>query len=167
VNYSDFFPLADDYIKYTDNYVITITDPSIKSRFTGFLSISAVTVFELAIKTIFIDFSAKKHKVFGAFVQKRFEKLNGRISLNDIRQHLSFFGEKYIKRFDRKLEKLEAEIIKTQKNSVKSSYGNILRWRNDFTHKGISPQNATYEEAKNSYERGKLVIKCLAESMNR
>jgi hypothetical protein len=48
--YTDHFTLADDYITHLDAVIGGITDPFINSRYTGFLSVSAVTVYELALK---------------------------------------------------------------------------------------------------------------------
>jgi hypothetical protein len=58
--YVDQFQLADDYLAHLDAVIVQITDPFIKSRYTGFLAVSAVTVYELAIKSIFIDFAHRK-----------------------------------------------------------------------------------------------------------
>ena len=58
MTYSDHFQLADDYLAHLDKTMGSISDPFILSRYTGFLAVSAVTVYELGIKTIFIpDFA--------------------------------------------------------------------------------------------------------------
>ncbi|MHC4454521.1 MAG: HEPN domain-containing protein [Planctomycetota bacterium] len=166
--YLDHFQLADDYIAHLDTVMVSITDPFITSRYTGFLAVTAVTVYELAIKTIFIDFAMKKHKVLENFTNTYFRRINGRIKTSIVKdEYVSKFGEKYVKRFDKKLKDKEKEILRTEGASVLTSYGNIIEWRNQFAHEGIIPQNATYDEVKKSYNMGKYVINCLAESMKR
>ncbi len=165
--YEKHFALVDEYIHHTDDYISTISDGFIKSRFTGFLSVNAVTVYELCIKEIFIEFSEKKHNVFGQFVHNYFSRLNGRIKIKDLKIMTAKFGDKYSVRFDRLLDLNETESLKNRNGSIKSSYGNIIEWRHQFAHQGEMPSNATYEEAKQSYTLGKEVIVTLERSMKR
>lgn len=168
MSYSDHFKLADDFIDHLDTSIGGISDPFIRSRYVGFVAVSAATVYELAVKDIFTNFSSKKHKVLGNFVQKYFDGLNGQIGRDRIeRKYLPLFGEKYANRFRAKLEKLELSSLMTDKISIKSSYSNLLTWRNTFAHEGDIPTNATYEEVKRSYQHGCKLIHCLAETMNR
>lgn len=168
MKYLDHFRLADDYIAHLDTVMGSITDPFIKSRYTGFLSVSAVTVYELAIKTIFVEFAEKKHKVLGNFTNAYFAKINGRIRTRDLRdKYIVRFGDKYLKKFNIRLEKKEKDVLIREGSSVKASYGNIITWRNEFAHEGKIPSTPTYEEVRKSYATGKHVIDCLAESMNR
>ena len=123
--YSDHFRLADDYIAHLDVVLGSITDPVFQSRHTGFLAVSAVTVYELAVKTIFREFARGKHKVLANFTEAYFDQINGKIKLSILREdYIKKFGEKYVKRFDKKLELKENEILRTHGGSVKSSYGN-------------------------------------------
>lgn len=168
MSYTDRFLLADDYINYVDSVIGAIPDDFIKSRYVGFLSISAVTAYELAFKDIVIEFAEKKHKILGCFARDFFEKLNGRVSLGDIQKnHLPRFGEKYLKKFKSKLESKELEILRSDGRSVRSSYGNVISWRNAFAHEGVIPQGPTYEEARQAYMYGKHVLDCLAIAMVR
>lgn len=168
MTYLDHFQLADDYIVHLDTVMDSIADPFIKSRYTGFLAVSAVTVYELAIKTIFVEFAEKKHKVLGNFTNAYFERINGRIRTRDLKdKYIVKFGDKYLKKFNIKLEKKERDVLRREGSSVKASYGNIITWRNEFAHEGKIPSTPTYEEVRKSYMTGKHVIECLAESMNR
>lgn len=168
MTYLDHFQLADDYIVHLDTVMDSIADPFIKSRYTGFLAVSAVTVYELAIKTIFVEFAEKKHKVLGNFTNAYFERINGRIRTRDLKnKYIVKFGDKYLKKFNIKLEKKERDVLRREGSSVKASYGNIITWRNKFAHEGKIPSTPTYEEVRKSYMTGKHVIECLAESMNR
>lgn len=166
--YIDHFKLADDYIAHLDISIGIIADPFIRSRYVGFVAVSAVTVYELAIKDIFLEFSGKKHKVPGNFAQKYFDRINGQIGRDRIEQkYLPLFGEKYPERFRSKLERLELATLKADKVSVKASYSNLLTWRNKFAHEGIIPANATFDEVKRSYKYGCRLIDCLSQSLVR
>jgi hypothetical protein len=168
MSYLDHFQLADDYITHLDTVMDSITDPFIKSRYTGFLAVTAVTVYELAIKNIFIDFAEKKHKVLKNFTTTFFHRINGRIKAPIVKdEYVSKYGEKYVKKFSAKLKEKEREILRAEGASVLTSYGNIIKWRNQFAHEGIIPNTPTYEEVKKSYKVGKYVIHCLNEAMKR
>lgn len=168
MNYEQHFKLVDDYLAHLDQVLQGTTDSFVRSRYTGMLAVGATTVYELAIKTILIEFARKKHVVFGSFVERHFARLNGRIMLKDLNEeHLKRFGGQYGDRFKKKLEKVEGTRLRAGDGSVKSSYGNIITWRNEFAHEGRVTSNATYEEAKRAYELGKEVVRCLADAMKR
>jgi hypothetical protein len=130
--------------------------------------VSAVTVYELAIKDIFYAFSDKKHLVIGEFARARFDQLNGRIKLGSLRdEHIKMFGTKYVSKFDKLLAKKETAMLKSGKGSPSASWGNIIAWRHRFVHQGLAPSSTNYNEIKNTYERGKEVIHCLDKAMCR
>ncbi len=166
--YSNHFKLADDMISHLNSVISGITDPFITSRYVGFVAVAAVTVYELAIKEIFCEFAKKKHKVFGDFVSKYFERISGRIKLANIRDnYIGKFGDKYLDRFNKKIEKMDQKSIREKKGSIISAYTNIIVWRNEYAHAGKIPSTATYEEVTKSYSHGKTIIDCLAETMRR
>jgi hypothetical protein len=67
-------------------FVPTLANKQMKSKYAGFLSASTVTVCELAIKDIFVEFAEKKNPVFGTFVEKYFNQINGRIRIDDVKE---------------------------------------------------------------------------------
>ena len=166
--YQDRFSLADQYINHIDTSIANVIDPYIASRYIGFVAVSAVTAYEQAIRDIFVQFSENKHAVFGEFARSHFDRINGRISSSDItRTHLPKFGNKYVKRFQKKRVSKEKQYLTESRVSISQSYNNIISWRNQFAHQGTLPNTATFAEVRNSYERGKQIIHCLAETMVR
>lgn len=131
MSYIDHFTLADDYIEHLDAVIEGLGDSFIESRYIGFTAVSAVTVYELAIKTIFQDFAQKKHPVLANFTNAFFERLNGRIKICVIKDdYLAKFGAKYVQRFERKIEESENHILQNLKTSMRSCYSNLITWRN-------------------------------------
>lgn len=168
MSYIHHYTLADPIVGHLNSVVPEMTDPFIITRYIGLVSVAAVTVYELCIKEIFCGFGHKKHKVFGTYVNKSFERINGRIKLSNITEdYLPRFGDIYIKRFKKKLEKAEKTTIRQKHKSIRGSYGNIIVWRNQFAHEGDFPSTVTYQEAVESYQLGKEVIRILAETMRR
>ncbi len=164
--YTDHFRLADDYISHLDKVMDTIGDPFIKSRYSGFLAISAVTVYELALKNVFIDFANQTHHMLGVFTANFFDRINGRIRVREIKEkYIQNFGDKYLRSFADGINRCEEEILRNEGSSIISCYENIITWRNSFAHEGRLPDTCTYEEVKRAYACGKHVLHCLDGAM--
>lgn len=162
------YRLADDVISHLDTVMSSLADPWISTRYTGFLSVTAVTVFELAIKDIFREFARKKHPVFGKYADSQFNRINGRIKNDNLKNdYIKAFGEKYLKRYKKKIDEIENDALRNEGVSVKAAYANLINWRNDFAHEGVIPSTATYQEVVKSYELGKRIIDCVEETMRR
>lgn len=162
MSYSAYFIPTDQTIGHLGTLVASL-DPLLQMQYTGFAAVSAVTVYELAIKEIFREFAGKKNKVFGHFVDKHFRRINGKIGLDVIQNdYLSRFGGKYQKRFNRLISLEENSFLRANRQSIKSSYGNLIAWRHEFAHEGRIPTNATFFEVQRSYDCGKKIIDVLA-----
>jgi hypothetical protein len=168
VAYTTYFATADNVITNLATVVAATADPILVGQYTGFAAVSAVTMYELAIKQIFFDFAHKKHKVLGQFTEAYFERINGRIGWKILRDdYVPRFGDKYAKRFDAALNKVDLAELKASQISIKSCYSNLILWRNEFAHQGQIPTNATFPEVQRAYTYGKRVIDCLASCMAR
>ncbi len=168
MSFEDRFSQADDYLSHVDDVIISLADDFIVSRYLGFLAVSAVTAYELAIKDVLYRFADEKHRALGELARSKFERLNGQIKIKDIEdRHISCFGKKYRERFKRELKIVEEESLSNRLGSVRSSYGNLIVWRHQFVHQGTWPHTATYNDLRNSYVHGKAVIRCVDKSMRR
>jgi RiboL-PSP-HEPN len=164
--YQDHFRLADDMVAHLDTIILGVQDPFITSRYVGFVSVAAVTVYELALKEIFCQFGEKKHRVLGNFTRSYFDRINGRIKISNIcDEYIPRFGEKYLKRFKRNLQIIEQNGLHAHGISIRTSYSNVIEWRNSFAHQGIIPPFVTYAEVTQAYRVGKDVLTCLSDTM--
>lgn len=164
--YQDRFIATDNLVAHLTPIVTGIADTATKSSYAGFLSVSAVTVYELAIKDIFAEFASKKNTVFGNFIEKYFSSLNGRIKLEDLKgQHIKPFGNKYLDKFEKKLKAREKLIFTTTRKNVRSDYSNLIICRHKYVHAG-NP-TLTFQEVLDNYQIGKEVIHSLYEAMQR
>ncbi|MCW0482767.1 HEPN domain-containing protein [Gaoshiqia sediminis] len=164
--YQNRFIATDNLIIHLNPLISGITDSALKSNYAGFLSVSAVTVFELAIKDIFIEFAQKKNPVFGGFIEKHFANINGRIRIDELKsQHIKPFGAKYLEKFEKKLRKREKIVFTASRKNVRSDYSNLIICRHKYVHVG-SP-SLTFEEVLDNYQVGKEVIHSLYEAMQR
>lgn len=163
-----YFVDADLYVKHLSENPSVTADAFIASRHVGFVAVSAVTVYEIALKQIFMEFGSRKHVVLGNFTKARFDRINGRIAYKVIwDEYLRMFGDKYVNRFKSRMKKADAESLVHRGKSIISCYGNIVIWRNSFAHEGRIPNNVTLSEVIDSYQEGKNVLRCLAGCMVR
>lgn len=168
MSYVDHFRHADDVISHLNTVMPTISDPLLKAKYVGFVSVAAVTVFEQAIKEIFIDFAKRKHKLLGNFTESYFSRINGKIKIKVIHdEYISRFGEKYQKRFKKNLKEASDSYLQKNFRDMQNSYVNMITWRNDFAHEGKMNSTTTYAEVVQAYQDGKEVIHCLARTMTR
>ncbi|WP_163560949.1 HEPN domain-containing protein [Halomonas sp. NO4] len=168
MSYANHFRHADDVISHLNTVMPDIPDPLLKAKYVGFVSVAAVTVYEQAVKEIFIDFAKRKHKVLGNFTESYFSRINGKIKIKVIHdEYISRFGEKYQKRFKKNLQSVSRSHLQLYRRDMKSSYTNMITWRNDFAHEGKMNSTTTYGEVVQAYEDGKEVIHCLARTMTR
>jgi len=168
MTYTNNFRHADDIITHLNGIVPGLADPLLRAKYVGFVAVAAVTVYELALKEIFIQFGQKKHKVLGAYVQSQFDRINGRIRIEIIKgTYAGSFGGNYKDRFKKHLDKTTEKHLRSVGRDISSSYENLITWRNDFAHGGKINTTATYQEATQAYEDGKDVLECLAKAMTK
>ena len=168
MSYDVHFKRLDEYLEHANAFIASLSEPLIKHRQIGFIVVSAVSAYELAIKDIFFNFAHKKHKSFGIYVGNIFKRTNGQIKIETLKnKHIRRFGDKYVEKFDAELTKCEDYSLRVNRRSILNSYGNVIFWRNNFVHEGIIVDSASYEEAVQSYQDGKEVINALSRIMVR
>lgn len=163
--YTDHFHLVDDVTAHFDGLLVGI-DPLLKSRYTGFYAVTCAAILELALKEIVVHFAQTNNQLFGDYVASKYERINGRISLDDChKEHLKPFGDRFRKAFKSRLIGVERHFLAKQGISIKYSYENLLTCRHTFAHEGKVPATATYEEVKQGFESGKVVMLCLSRTL--
>jgi hypothetical protein len=159
MSYKEKFSPTDEFIGAFDSIMnkINIGEETI-SKFTGALSVSAVTSFELAIKEILIEYASNKHPDFGNFVQQYLCRLNGRIKLRDLKEEIKKYKPALAEDFEKELINIEKSHI-----GIRSAYQNLIENRHTYVHGNHI--NLTYEECKTDYISSKLIIEALAKVM--
>lgn len=164
MTYKSHFHLIDDVSSHLDGVVATV-DAFTKSRYVGFYAVSATTVIELSVKSIITDFAASHNKILGSYISEKYRKLNAKVSIEDLNSHILPFGLGYKQKFKLLLDEVEDAELRERRSSIKSTYGNLLSCRHQFSHEGKIPTNSTYEEVKRGFEASKSVLHCLSEAM--
>lgn len=143
--------------------IIPQMSADLQSKIVGFLAVNAVTAFELAVKEILIDYANSRHTDYGHFVSEYLSRLNGRISIKDLKEELKKYGSQYAATFETKLVTKEQNVRKTGNVDMRSCYQNLLICRHTFVHSsGIT---LTISECIDNYKIGKNVIDALFDTM--
>ena len=168
MSYTSQFAHADAVMTHLAGFVPGLCDPQLQQKYIGFASVAAITVYELAIKDIFVDFASKKHVVLEEFVKTFFRRINGRVSPDVIvGKYVPHFGVKYTNRYKKRLKSESAHYLRKNKRDFVNSYRNLLTWRHNFVHAGQLTTTVTFAEVVQAYEDGKHLIHCLAACMTR
>lgn len=152
--YSDKFRPTDELIQEIDALKESLQQDTL-SKFTGALSVSAITSFELTIKEIFITYATHKHQVFGNYIQNYLSRLNGRIQINDLKKELKKYNPSLATNFENEIRNMEQH-----DSGLRSAYQNLIQNRHTYVHENRI--NLTYEECKADYELGKKIINALS-----
>jgi hypothetical protein len=163
----DHFKLGDDLIAHLRELHIG-RDQTELLRYTGFVAVSAVTVFELVVKEEFCSFASQKHNLLGVFTSSYFDKINGKVRVEVLKkEYLKRFGDEFRDEFARILRSVVRTQLSLRRRDIERSYENIITWRNEFAHAGKAPANATFDEVCDAYDDGKLVLRCLRVALYR
>lgn len=166
--YKPHFIQGDSNVAFLDAIRTTETDGLKIQQLAGYLAISAAVTYEASIKDIIFEFCDKKNKILSHIGRNKFDKINSRIRLQQIKSdYLRFFGEKYEVRFKNKMLSAEKAHMTSFGRSASTSYGNLLVARNSFAHTGKIESQATYDELRTWYEDGKVIVKIFQESLRR
>jgi RiboL-PSP-HEPN len=144
--------------------VAGLSTDSFRADLAGFLAIAYAAAFEESVKEIFIAFAKSQHTILHRMVEKKFDRINGKIKIDTIKNdYLLPLGEQFKDVFSSELKRVEDEVLRSHGQSVISSFTNIIDWRNAFAHK--LERQTTIEEVQTSYVFAKKVIELLNSSL--
>jgi len=166
MSYRRHYQLVDDVTGHFDEVTKTI-DAFTESRYVGFFAVASISVIELAYKDIIVDFAARTHPTFGSFFSSHYERLNARVKLEHVNTDLKRLGGNFQAKFTKLLDRVHTHEIRHNSFSVKDSYASLITCRHKFSHEGSIPENIGYNDVKNGYRAGKIVLSCLAKTLSK
>ena len=122
----------------------------------GLFVVAVAASYESCVKDTLTNFAASHHPAFGAFTEKNYDRLNSRISREDLFRYTKLFDTAVSKRYKELLAQRRVRITKIVGRDIEVSYKQILDWRHDFAHAG--KRNTTIEEAIITHRLAKHVI---------
>lgn len=141
------------------NSIVFGFSSDLQSKITGFMSVSAVTSYELAIKDILIDFASSRHAEFGNFIRKHLSRINGNIQIQQIKDLIKSFDDNYSTKFENCLCDTESRLDVSQRYRMREDYKNLLTCRHKFVHGGHI--TLSFQECEASFNIGKNIINSL------
>ena len=122
----------------------------------GLLTVIIVASYESCVKETLIGFSLRHNQTFSEYVERRYDKLNSKIAINDLSKYCSDFSPAAKKLFTSNRNKRKERISKFLGQDIEKKYKQILDWRHDFAHKGS--RNTTIEEVMQFHRYAKHVL---------
>ena len=166
MDYTIHYQHADAIVSHLNTIVPALSDDLLKAKYAGFVAVAAATVYEVAIKDIFISFAKNEHLVLGNLIENQFYRINGRISLDIIKEdYIKPLGSSFLSNFKKNIQEASNNYLMSHRRDIVSSYRNLILERHEFAHAGMLLGNSTYAEMVQSYEDGKVVIQCLAKTL--
>lgn len=163
--YTVHFRLVDDVSLHFDQAVANV-DPFLRSRYVGFYAVASAAVVELAVKDIFVEFAASHGTLFGNYCRTKYERINGKVGFDDLcKEHLKPFGMTYVKRFKRIVRAVDYRYMTKRNFSVKKSYETLFTCRHSFAHEGLVPEQISFDDVKQGYACGKVILACLERAL--
>lgn len=163
------------HFKHADSVIETLkrvqpyvwNDYNTPVTFTGMVVTAAVTSYEIEVKGSLFRFADKHGAYLSSFAHRQWDKINGRIRIDELANYLAYFDEDFKKEFKQQLNSLEESTLRRSGTSIKAQYQQILTNRHQYVHSGSSSvMQMTFEEAINDYEQGKEVINCFIDYLN-
>lgn len=153
----------------------TPSNDSFRSEMSGLLIVSLAATYENCVKEILIENAENHHPAFGKFAEKQYDKLNSRVSLNDLYGYANKLGNNLTDRFNQELLKAErrtGSVIplhqhgqpKYNKFKIVREYHRLLECRHAFAH--ARQKTTTIEDAYNMHRYGRFVILCFARALS-
>jgi|LNAP01.1.fsa_nt_gb hypothetical protein len=121
----------------------------------GLLVVAIASSYENCVKDILIRHATSRHESFGEFALRHYDRLNSKITLDDLNRYCKLFHGDADK-FKMDLNKRNGRVLNRARVDIKQSYTQILSWRHDFAHAGH--RNTTVEEAFKTHLAAKRVL---------
>lgn len=138
-------------------------DDFCRAQVCGYLSVIAVREFEIQIRNLLVSFATRCHGNFGHYVARDFEKLNGRIMIDDLGDKLNRFDATAHQKFVRLHQQATARSLATHKLDAVNGYNSVILNRHEFVHKGNL--TLSLDEARRYIELSPSVIACVEQAL--
>jgi hypothetical protein len=165
---SERFRLIESIISDTDRFV----DPELTSfqaiRFRANVGnlciVSFVSSYENCIKDIMVEFAEKRDSLFGHFVRNRFQRINGQIKIEKLREYSGQFGGNVRSDFIGRLDAIRSRVSRSSQQDICRVYDDLISRRHAIVHGGASP--VTIEEATRMHNLSKRVVFAFAAALH-
>jgi len=136
-----------------------------RSDLAGLLVVTIAATYETCVKETLCQYAQSHNRNFGEFAERNFQKLNSRISLDDLYKYCETFDPKIKDYFKENINKKVRLVENEAGLNITSCYKRILTWRHDFAH--AWGRTTTLEEAARTHRAGRIVLILFNKSFNK
>jgi hypothetical protein len=132
-----------------------------RSELAGLLTVSIAATYENCVKESMISYASSHGMPFEGFVERTFEKLNSKITANDLRNYASRLDPTLGVRFKETLARRKRLISRITGKSIETQLEQLLKWRHAYAHSG--KKLTTIEEAIQTHRLACIPIRTFEE----
>lgn len=151
-----------------DSHIIsdTAVDPRLANELAGMFAVTVAATYEGIVKETLVNYASRFHSKYQEHVEKDFDRLNAKISLDDLRNYSRRFGlnswtgteaKKNSTTFHRILKERGKIVERRYRADLILSYESLLQWRNAYAHQRST--SATFRDVYRAHQVGQHVIR--------
>jgi hypothetical protein len=144
----------------------TTDERRLSNELAGMFAVTVVATYESIVKDTLISYAGTFHSKYKDHVINDYDRLNARISIDDLRTYSRRFGlsewsgsgvKKNSTTFHKVLFEKRAVVERRFRKDLVISYNNLFTWRNAYAHERATP--ATFKDVYESHRVAQYVIR--------
>ena len=142
------------------------SDQRLRNEIAGMFAVTIAASYEGIVKETLVEYAGSFHQKYREHIEKDFERLNGRISVSDLKNYSRLFGlEEWVEHgvrknsttFHRILEEKKVVVERRFRIDLMTSYKSIFTWRNAYAHERTT--TATFSDVYKAHRVAQYVIR--------
>lgn len=144
----------------------TTEEQSLSNELAGMFAVTVVATYESIVKETLISYAGQFHSKYKDHVINDFDRLNAKISIDDLRAYSRRFGlnewsghkvKKNSTTFHKILHEKKIIVERRFRSDLISNYNNLFVWRNAYAHERAT--SATFKDVYESHRVAQYVIR--------
>ena len=162
--------LASDFAKIIPG--TSVAEQRLNNELAGMFAVTIVATYESIVKNALISYAASIHPKYRIYIEKDFDQINARISLDQLGGYSRKFGlqewigygvKKNKTSFHKILEDYKAVVERRFRTKLTTNYENLITWRNDYAHERTT--SVTLNEVYESHRVGQYVVRAFVKAL--
>jgi len=138
----------------------------LRNEIAGMFAVTIAASYEGIVKETLVEYAGKFHPKYQEHIEKDFDRLNARISINDLKAYSRRFGltewtghgvKKNSTTFHRVLSEKKTVVERRFRTDLLTSYESIFTWRNAYAHERAT--TATFSDVYRAHRVAQYVVR--------
>ncbi|MBP6379517.1 MAG: hypothetical protein KA312_03765 [Sphingorhabdus sp.] len=144
----------------------SVAQQRLGNELAGMFAVTIAATYEGIVKETLILYASNFHSKYKNHVEKDFERLNARISIDDLKSYSRHFGlnewhgtgsQKNATTFHRVLFETKSVVERRFRRDLLTSYKNVFMWRNAYAHERSA--SVTFKDVYEAHRVAQYVIR--------